>query len=97
MKKVTAALAVLLALTLTGCSSGAEPEELEYLSVVTVTTDRTDQELIEAAHAACDQILNGRDIFQVHVFEDDTKKNGFYEDSVRVALAAAPRLCPELG
>lgn len=96
MKKVTAALAVLLALTLTGCAGGSEPEELEYLSVVTVTADRTDAELIEAAHAACEQILDGRDIFQVHVFEDDTNENGFYEDSVRVALAAAPRLCPDL-
>lgn len=96
MKKVPAALAVLLALTLTGCAAGTEPEELAFLDVVTGTTDRTDAELIEAAHAACEQILNGRDIFQVHVFEDDTKENGFYEDSVRVALAAAPRLCPNL-
>lgn len=96
MKKVPAALAVLLALALTGCTAGTEPEELEFLDVVSVTADRTDAELIEAAHAACEQILNGRDIFQVHVFEDDTKENGFYEDSVRVALAAAPRLCPNL-
>lgn len=96
MKKVTATLAVLVVLSLTGCAGGESPDELEYLAVVTVTTDRTDAELIEAAHAACEQILNGRDIFQVHVFDDDTKENGFYEDSVRVALAAAPRLCPDL-
>lgn len=96
MKNVPAALTALLVLSLTGCAGGESPAELEYLSVVTVTADRTDQELIEAAHAACDQILDGRDIFQVHVFEDDTKENGFYEDSVRVALAAAPRLCPNL-
>lgn len=96
MKKVPAALTTLLALAITGCSPVPEPEELEYLSLVTVTGDRTDAELLEAAHAACDQILNGRDIFQVHVFEDDTQENGFYEDSVRVALAAAPRLCPDL-
>ncbi len=97
-KKPVAALAVLLALTLSGCAGAenAAPEELDYLSVVTVTAERTNKDLIEAAHAACDQILNGRDIFQVHVFEDDTKENGFYEDSVRVALAAAPRLCPDL-
>lgn len=96
MKNVPAALTALLALSLTGCSGGGTPEELDYLNVVTVTSDRTDAELIEAAHAACQQILGGRDIFQVHVFDDDTKKNGFYEDSVRVALAAAPRLCPNL-
>lgn len=96
MKTRTSALAILLALALTGCAASAEPEELDYLDVVKVTADRSDAELIEAAHAACEQILNGRDIFQVHVFEDDTKANGFYEDSVRVALAAAPRLCPNL-
>lgn len=96
MKNVPAALTVLLVLSLTGCSGGETPEERDYLNVVTVTADRTDADLIEAAHAACEQILNGRDIFQVHVFDDDTRENGFYEDSVRVALAAAPRLCPNL-
>lgn len=104
MPKVTAAvLAALVALTITGCAgtpAEANPPQLttaetEYLSVVTVETERTDTELLEAAHAACDQIRNGRDIFQVHVFDDDTNDSGFYEDSVRVALAAAPRLCPD--
>lgn len=97
MKNVPAALTVLVVLSLTGCAGGVSPEEGDYLSVVNVKSDRTDEELIKAAHAACDQILNGRDIFQVHVFDDDTDVHGFWEDSVRVALAAAPRLCPDLG
>lgn len=96
MKNVPAALTVLVVLSLTGCSGGVSPEESDYLSVVDVKSDRTAHELLEAAHAACEQILEGRDIFQVRVFDDDSHENGFYEDSVRVALAAAPRLCPDL-
>lgn len=96
MKNVSAALTALLVLSLTGCAGGVSPAESDYLSVVIVTTERTDAELLEAARDVCDQILGGRDIFQVRVFEDDTNENGFYEDSVRVALAAAPRLCPNL-
>lgn len=106
MPKVTAAvLAALVAVTIAGCAgTPAEanptqltPAETDYLGVVKVTTGRTDAELLEAGYAACDQIRNGRDIFQVHVFDDDTNSGGFYEDSVRVALAAAPRLCPDVG
>lgn len=108
MNKVTAVLSTLLALALTGCASTGDaaeqpargaflaPAELEYLGVIDTTVDRSTDELVDAAHAACDQIMNGRDSFQVHVFDDDTRENGFWEDSVRVALAAAPRLCPDL-
>lgn len=105
MPKITApTLMALAALTLTGCAaSTAEavpprmtPAEADFLEAIRGIRDLPDDQLIDAGHAACEQILGGRDIFQVHVFDYETKENGFYEDSVRVALAAAPRLCPEL-
>lgn len=98
MKKIAAVLAALLVLSAAGCSSAPEgsPAELDYLEVIKPVLDRPDADLLEAGRAACDQILDGRDIFQVQVFDDDTNDDGFYHDSVRVALAAAPRLCPDV-
>lgn len=87
---------IIVTVVLLGGGRQITPAEQDYLTVIRETSDRPDEELLDAAHAACDQILEGRDIFQVRVFDDDTNADGFYHDSVRVALAAAPRLCPDL-
>lgn len=97
---VTIAVTAVLLLSLTGCAEAtAEATETtaaerEYLDIITVKSERTGAELLEAGRRACDQIRQGRNILQVHVFPDDTNEDGFYRDSVEVALAAAPRLCP---
>lgn len=99
MKRTALVLLAVLTLTVTGCAGGA-PEsapsgvEVAFIDKVAGVVDRPETDLLTGAHAACEQITGGRNIFQVHVYEDDTNDGGFYHDSVRVALAASSTICP---
>lgn len=133
-RTAVAALAVLAALTLTGCAATSEspagdgtgpgatesaaPLEAETTEPTAETTNvdeqfltdvrkaltngrettipnATDEQLIEAGHAACEQLAAGTDQGAVHVVDGEKPDDmiGQYPESFIIAGVATGRLC----
>ena len=87
--------------------SGGTPEEqyLEHMrarikedrppDLATQIPNATDEQLLEAGAAACDQISQGLPVDQVRVIEGETpNQSQYYVDSLDIASAAQETLCP---
>ena len=81
----------------------ANTVEGDYLSLVrdelgadTVIPDATDDQLLTAGRAACDQLSAGTDPYLVNVIEGEQPNGlGIYQDSSRISGAAMLTLCPD--
>lgn len=143
MKRSAAALAVLIALTLTGCAGTTDTASDETQDVATTSTevtetptptptteplvaettapeatdaekeaaflvevrerlskirtqipDATDEQLLEAAHEACERIAAGTSGEDMTLIEGETRTNGYFMDTAAISTSAALTICP---
>lgn len=64
------------------------------LGELTQIPDATDEQLIDAARSACEQMASGVGISDVRVVEGETANDlGYFQDSQRIAAVASETVC----